>query len=243
MFVFIAIILLYSSFGCVRTNNSNSNIFATIFTQDSGYISIQDTRLLLKEAKVLDTLYLKENSDSVVYSGKYYKDLSKNNFIAYVYNSQLNRYQLLKVNIVDRTILVGDYSFSTDYEKDFSTRFLKRGDYYYLTMVCDKGPAYDSECFYLFKDINNMGNPIIESLWNATLGEQCHAFTSEFEIINDTLKMHYFLEDGIIVQLDDGFFDFKVESKTEVTIPYIFTNNEWSVSDTSALHKYSSLYW
>ena len=219
-----------------RTSNLNgTKLHQIIQLKDSGYIVKKKGLDFLVSSALTDTLnsYWNQAKDNDTI-GKYYKDHASNNyfmcFVDLAKKYSFETHMLIEVN-ENGEIMKKERFFHGNYSccwKNYYEGFSKRGKYFCLK-TCGTGSGYCASYLYLFKEIlpQESQNSIPEEYWSSSGITQ--KFTSQMELGNNELTMHYKLEIG---ELSDSSA-FRADQTRTFDVNYFFKNKKWITKDES----------
>lgn len=139
------------------------------------------------------------------------------------------------------TVLNSEGYFSGMYHCCWSNRyegFRKHGDYFTMK-TCGTGLAHCSTTIHPFKEFTPQVNGIYSDIWTGfceftpTTPIACH-LTSNMEIHNDTITMHYTMEH--LKERRNG--KYKVIGKEKFDIKYIERESGWVALDSTKIRKF-----
>jgi len=245
--------------GCMNSNNSNNNdkflkdsiltlakintnSFRLKLSDDYGYIRKNEGLKFLLSNNLTDTLksywYQITDNDTI---GKYYKkDNSKEYIICLIdltAKITFETHLLMTINS-EGNLIKSERFYHGNYPSCWSNRFegfKKIGNLYFLK-VCGTGSGYSSSKIYIFREIKPQTeqNPIVEGYWSSFSNDGLSEYlTSEMEIKNNYILMHYRIEKGEL-KLNDNF---KPKTIKKFDVKYILVNNKWMATDSSELKK------
>ena len=215
-------------------NLKEAKLNQLIQSKDSGYIVKKKGLDFLLSLSLTDTLnsYWNQSKDNDTI-GKYYKDYASNNyFMCFVdltkkYSFETHLLMEVKGN---GEILKKERFFHGNYPccwKNYYEGFSKYGEYFRIK-TCGTGSGYCASYFYLFKEIlsQESQNSIPKEYWSSSLITQ--HLTSQMELKDNELTMHYKLETG---ELYDS--DFRVNETKTFDVKYLFKNKKWTTNEES----------
>lgn len=205
-----------------------------IQSKDSGYIVKKKGLDFLLSSSLTDTLNSNWNqtkdNDTI---GKYYKDYTSNNYficlIDLTKKYSFETHLLIEIN-ENGKILKKERFFHGNYPccwKNYYEGFSKH-DEYFCMKTCGTGSGYCASYFYLFKEIlpQENQNSIPNEYWSSSIITE--HLTSQMELKDNELTMHYKLETGELYDLD-----FKVNETKKFNIKYLFKNKKWTTNEES----------
>ncbi|AWH85383.1 hypothetical protein HYN59_09775 [Flavobacterium album] len=231
-----------------RNFHKGKNIYTEIIG-DSGYIRKGEALRLLSQAKYdpgtewegRDTLDLEARiykfSDTI---GKYYR-MDNGKYIALlcdIIHPDRNMFTLLEINDKGEVLQAEPYYAGMHqccWERHYEGLKKYPGGYF-GTKSCGTGSGFCSSYLYLFKDFSPQGNGIstyIYSGWCIGGEISCH-LTSDMEIKNDTVTMHYTMEH--LKERRNG--KYKTVFSEKFDVKYVEREQGWVALDSTKIQEF-----
>ena len=222
------------------------------FTADSGYILKKEAIKLLSQAKYdlgyepeeRDTFDLEliniEISDTI---GKYYQT-DNGNYLAFlrdIVHPDRDIFVLMEVK-ADGTVLQSEPYWTGVHQccwEKGTEGFMKYANGYFGTQSCGTGSGHCSSYIYMFKDFSPQGEGICSYIWTGwcqfttTTPIACF-LTSDMEIKNDTVTMHYTMEH--LKERRNG--KYKVIDTEKFDVKYVAREQGWVALDSTKIREF-----
>jgi hypothetical protein len=216
---------------------------------DSGYIKKAEALKLLVQTKY-DMGYKPEDRDTLdleasIYKfsdtiGKYYR-MDNGNYLAFlrdIIHPDRNIFTLLEINNKGNVLRAEPYYAGMHqccWDKHYEGLKKYPGGYF-GTESCGTGSGYCSSDIYLFKNFSEQGHGICSYVYSGWCvgGEIACQLTSDIDIKNDTVTMHYTMEH--LKEKRNG--KYKTVSSEKFDIKYVEREQGWVALDSTKIHEF-----
>ncbi|MEL1243199.1 hypothetical protein AAEO56_02900 [Flavobacterium sp. DGU11] len=245
----ILFLVVLFSFNTPKINFPKAKTVYTEFRADSGYIKKGEALRLLAQAKY-DLGYEQEGRDTLDLQasnykfsdtlGKYYK-IDNGNYLAFLpeVTHPDRRVYLLMETTRDGIVLRSEPYWSGMYQCCWDKPYegIERyGNNYFGILSCGTGSAHCSSNIHLFKGFAPQSNSICSYLYTGwCVGREIACLlTSDMEIKNDTVTMHYTMEH--LKERRNG--KYKTVDSEKFDIKYVEREQGWVALDSTKIYEF-----